>query len=59
MKWDGRICLALATVATLFSAAAPPSAKAQQASDFGLSFPADYSYRLVLGRCTYKCIDTV
>ena len=30
MKWSGKISLALATVATLFSAAAPPAASAQQ-----------------------------
>ncbi len=30
MKWSGKISLALATVATLFSAAAPPAAKAQE-----------------------------
>jgi len=30
MKWSGKISLALATVATLFSAAAPPAARAQQ-----------------------------
>jgi len=30
MKWRGKISLSLATVATLFSAAAPPAAKAQQ-----------------------------
>jgi arylsulfatase len=30
MKWSGRISLALATVASLFSAAAPPAANAQQ-----------------------------
>ena len=30
MKWSGKISLALATVATLFSAVAPPAAKAQE-----------------------------
>src|SRR5579863_2149450 len=30
MKWTGKVSLALATVATLFSAATPPAAKAQQ-----------------------------
>jgi arylsulfatase A-like enzyme len=30
MKWSGKFSLALATVATLFSAAAPPAAKAQE-----------------------------
>ena len=30
MKWNGKISLALATVATLFSTAAPPAAKAQE-----------------------------
>jgi hypothetical protein len=29
MKWDGKVCLALATVAALFGAAGAPSAKAQ------------------------------
>ena len=30
MKWSGKFSIALATVATLFSAAAPPAAKAQE-----------------------------
>jgi alkaline phosphatase len=30
MKWTGKLSLTLASVATLFSAAAPPAAKAQQ-----------------------------
>ncbi|MGB7731789.1 MAG: hypothetical protein WBL50_27480 [Candidatus Acidiferrum sp.] len=29
MKWNGTVSLALAAVATLFSVAAPPAAKAQ------------------------------
>jgi arylsulfatase A-like enzyme len=30
MKWNGKFCVALATVATLFSAASPPAARAEE-----------------------------
>jgi len=59
MKWHGKISLSLAAVATLFSAAAPPAAKAQQkqpnivvimADDVGWSNIGAYNMGMMAGR---------
>jgi arylsulfatase A-like enzyme len=59
MKWQGKISLSLAAVATLFSAAAPPAAKAQQkqpnivvimADDVGWSNIGAYNMGMMAGR---------
>jgi len=59
MKWQGKISLSLATVATLFSAAAPPAAKAQEkkpnivvimADDIGWSNIGAYNMGMMAGK---------
>ena len=59
MKWHGKISLSLAAVATLFSAAAPPAAKAQQkqpnivvimADDVGWSNIGAYNMGMMAGK---------
>jgi len=59
MKWHGKISLGLAAVATLFSAAAPPAAKAQEkkpnivvimADDIGWSNIGAYNMGMMAGK---------